>query len=74
MTGRPTYSRTPLMMDRMTTILKYAAEGYTARDCARFMNISYDTAAAYRREILAWLEAVNMTQAVANAIRLGIIE
>jgi DNA-binding CsgD family transcriptional regulator len=54
--------------------LKLTANGYTSEDIARLLKLSVHTANQYLAQSAQKLNAVNRTQAVAKALRLGLIE
>jgi len=54
--------------------LKLTAAGRTSEDIARILGLSIHTANQYLTSAAAKLDAVNRTQAVAKAIRLGLID
>ena len=54
--------------------LKLTAAGRTSEDIARILGLSVHTANQYLTSAGAKLDAVNRMQAVAKAIRLGLIE
>lgn len=59
---------------RQGQVLKLAAEGETMRETAIILGIAYDTVKNHREIAMRKLEAKSMTQAVAIAIRKGIIK
>lgn len=54
--------------------LRLTAAGRTSEDIARILGLSVHTANQYMTTVATKLDAVNRTQAVAKAIRLGLIE
>lgn len=54
--------------------LKLTANGYTSEEIARLLKLSVHTANQYLTQSAQKLNAVNRTQAVAKALRLGLIE
>jgi len=54
--------------------LKLTANGYTSEEIARLLKLSVHTANQYLTQSTQKLNAVNRTQAVAKALRLGLIE
>jgi DNA-binding CsgD family transcriptional regulator len=54
--------------------LKLTANGYTSEEIARLLKLSVHTANQYLTQSTQKLDAVNRTQAVAKALRLGLIE
>jgi DNA-binding CsgD family transcriptional regulator len=54
--------------------LMLTAAGRTSEDIARILGLSVHTANQYLTTVTAKLDAVNRTQAVAKAIRLGLLE
>ena len=59
---------------RQTQVLQYAAEGLTRRETAISLGISPDTVRQHRYVVMLKLNAKSMTQAVAIAIREGLIK
>ncbi|MCG3164642.1 MAG: Oxygen regulatory protein NreC [Bacteroidia bacterium] len=59
---------------RELEILDLVAQGYTSQEISDKIFISYDTAETHRRNIIKKLKAENVANAVAIAIRAGIIK
>jgi len=66
--------RTGIISKRELECLKLAANGHTSEDIARLLKLSVHTANQYLTQTTQKLNAVNRTQAVAKALRLGLIE
>lgn len=66
--------RVGTMTKRELECLKLTANGYTSDDIARLLKLSVHTANQYLTQSAQKLNAVNRTQAVAKALRLGLIE
>ena len=56
------------------SILKLTANGYTSEAIARLLKLSVHTANQYLTQCAQKLNAVSRTQAVAKALRLGLID
>lgn len=63
-----------LMSKRELECLKLTANGYTSEEIARLLKLSVHTANQYLAQSAQKLNAVSRTQAVAKALRLGLIE
>ncbi len=62
------------MSKRELECLKLTANGYTSEEIARLLKLSVHTANQYLTQSVQKLNAVSRTQAVAKALRLGLIE
>lgn len=62
------------MSRRELECLKLTANGYTSEEIARILKLSVHTANQYLTQSAQKLNAVNRTQAVAKALRFGLIE
>jgi DNA-binding CsgD family transcriptional regulator len=62
------------MSKRELECLKLSANGHTSEEIARLLKLSVHTANQYLTQSAQKLNAVNRTQAVAKALRLGLIE
>jgi DNA-binding CsgD family transcriptional regulator len=62
------------MSKREVECLKLSANGHTSEEIARLLKLSVHTANQYLTQSAQKLNAVNRTQAVAKALRLGLIE
>lgn len=66
--------RARTMSKRELECLKLTANGYTSEEIARLLKLSVHTANQYLTQSAQKLDAVNRTQAVAKALRLGLID
>ncbi len=66
--------RAKAMSKRELECLKLTANGYTSEEIARLLKLSVHTANQYLTQSAQKLDAVNRTQAVAKALRLGLID
>lgn len=66
--------RARAMSKRELECLKLTANGYTSEEIARLLKLSVHTANQYLTQSAQKLDAVNRTQAVAKALRLGLID
>jgi len=66
--------RVPTVSKRELECLKLTANGHTSEEIARLLKLSVHTANQYLTQTAQKLNAVNRTQAVAKALRLGLIE
>ncbi|PLP57126.1 helix-turn-helix transcriptional regulator [Mesorhizobium loti] len=66
--------RAKTMSKRELECLKLTANGYTSEEIARLLKLSVHTANQYLTQSAQKLDAVNRTQAVAKALRLGLID
>jgi DNA-binding CsgD family transcriptional regulator len=64
----------PAISKRELECLKLTANGYTSEDIARLLKLSVHTANQYLTNTAHKLDAVNRMQAVAKALRMGLIE
>ena len=64
----------PTISKRELECLKLTANGYTSEDIARLLKLSVHTANQYLTNTTQKLDAVNRMQAVAKALRMGLIE
>ena len=62
-----------VLTGREVEILRLAAQGKTSAQTAAILDITRRTADAHRQAIMVKLEVANITQAVAVAMRDGII-
>ncbi|PZN51118.1 MAG: helix-turn-helix transcriptional regulator, partial [Proteobacteria bacterium] len=62
------------MSKRELECLKLTANGHTSEEIARLLKLSVHTANQYLTQSAQKLNAVNRTQAVAKALRLGLID
>ena len=62
------------MTRRELECLKLTANGYTSEEIARLLKLSVHTTNQYLTQSVQKLNAVSRTQAVAKALRLGLIE
>lgn len=62
------------MSKRELECLRLTANGHTSEEIARLLNLSVHTANQYLTQSVQKLNAVSRTQAVAKALRLGLIE
>ncbi|MGY2736676.1 response regulator transcription factor [Sphingomonas sp. UYP23] len=62
------------LSDREISVLTHASDGKANKEIAWLMKISEDTVKAHMRSIFAKLDASDRTQAVALALRRGIID
>jgi DNA-binding CsgD family transcriptional regulator len=62
------------MTRRELECLKLTANGYTSEEIARLLRLSVHTTNQYLTQSAQKLNAVSRTQAVAKALRLGLIE
>lgn len=56
------------------TVVRYAAAGMGGKESAQRMGLSPHTVNTYRKMILKKLDARTMTEAVAKAMRAGVIQ
>lgn len=71
--GDPSKVEPPRLTERETEVLRKVAAGSTNREIAAALVISEHTAAFHIKNILAKLHTSNRTQAVAYAIRTGLV-
>lgn len=64
---------TPVLTQRETDVLNAIAKGYSHKEVAEILGISYTTVPVHTRNIYRKLQASNKTQAVAYAQRHGLI-
>lgn len=68
----PSPTRTPLS-PRETEVLTLIARGYTVRDVAGTLNMSYNTAAGHLKSIYHKLSVNSRAEAAMEAVRLGVV-
>lgn len=59
---------------RENEILELVAQGVTAREIATMLFVSMDTVETHKRNVVQKMEARNTVDAVAKALRMGLIE
>lgn len=59
---------------REIEILNLVAQGYTSKEISETLFISFDTAETHRRNIITKLKAKNIANAVAIAMKSGILK
>jgi len=74
MSGKTNYTATRPLTGREIRFLQLASQGYTSKEIASQIGNSTRTVECWRMEICAALRVRNITEAVAKAIRKGIIE
>lgn len=62
------------LTDRERSVMEWAARGKTMAETAAILSISGETVETYVRAAMRKLDAVNKTQAVVRAIKLGLID
>src|SRR5690606_7860291 len=67
-------AQSPCVSKREMECLKLTANGHTSEEIARLLGLSVHTANQYLTQSAQKLNAVNRTQAVAKALRLGLID
>ena len=70
----PTINQPDQLTERQTEVLKYIAQGWTNKEIAETLYITERTVKYHLQEILQKLHLRNRTQAVAYAVRTGLIE
>lgn len=71
---RPAEAPTPTLTPRQREVLHLVAEGYSSVDIARELRLSRHTVKNYMERILDRLGARDRNEAVAIALRQGILE
>jgi two-component system, NarL family, response regulator len=67
-------AETPVLTPRLREVLSLVAEGYSTADVARELRLSKHTVKNYMERIFQRLGARDRTEAVAIALREGILE
>jgi DNA-binding NarL/FixJ family response regulator len=70
----PARAEAPVLTPRLTEVLSLVAEGYNTAEIARELQLSRHTVKNYMERIFQRLGARDRTEAVAIALREGILE
>jgi len=71
---RQGFTVSPLLSERETEVLRWATDGKSNWEAAKILNISERTVKFHLRNIYRKLEVNNRSQAVAEAMRMGVVD